>query len=408
MPQKRESMSLVKDAKALAELSKQGSDIRADLPPDPAWRTRSEIDEAEGGFFISKPRKASEIPDAQDLFQDFNLDPEAWQIVSVKRSRWQRYDGEFLESAKISIVPVGHSPVLNAVDVEKLLDEMRKWRPGKGAKKSHGPLGYVSAVGDSQYGKDAGDGTEGTIERVFHGLDESLIRYKELIKLGRPIGTVVLPQLGDCIEGSTSQHGKVLLRSDLSLTAQVRVGRRMLLAWIKAFAPLTEHLIIPTVPGNHDESHRFGITDPIDSWQVEVAAAVEDACRENPELDHVEFRYPSRDNGTLAINIHGQILGMAHGHQFKDATKWLSMQATGRTPVGDADVLLTAHYHHFISQQVGHRLHIQVPAMDGGSPWYRDRTGLDSPTGIVTFVMGDGYDPRRDLAVVAGENRVHS
>lgn len=405
MPEKSTSMSLVKDAKALTELSKQGSDIRADLPPDPAWRTRSEIDEAKGGFFISKPRKAAEIPDAQDLFHDFNLDPEAWSIVSVKRSRWQRYDGEFLESAKISIVPVAQSAESNRVDVDELLAEMKKWKPAKGLKKSTGELTAIFAIGDTQWGKDAGDGTDGTIARVFRGLDESLIRYRELIKIGREIGTIVLPQLGDCIEGSTSQHGKVLTRSDYSLTTQVRIGRRMLLAWVKAFAPLTTKLIIPVVPGNHDESHRFGITDPIDSWQIEVASAVEDACRENPELDHVEFRYPSRDNGTLAIDLGGQILGMAHGHQFKDATKWLSMQATGRTPVGDADILLTAHYHHFISQQVGHRLHIQIPAMDGGSPWYRDRAGLDSPTGLVSFVIGAGHDPRRDLAVLAGENR---
>lgn len=406
MSQRTESMSFSKDAQSLMELSKQGSDYRENLAPDPAWRSRSEIDSAKGGFFISKPRKADDIPDALDLFKDFDLDPNQWSIVSVRRSRWQRYDGEFLESAKISIVPVGQSAESDTVDVEQLIAEMKKWRPSKGLKVSTGDLAAVFAIGDTQWGKDAGDGTEGTIARVFRGLDESLIRYRELIKIGRPIGTIVLPQLGDCIEGSTSQNGKVLTRSDQSLTTQVRIGRRMLLAWVKAFAPLTEKLIVPVVPGNHDESHRFGITDPVDSWQIEVAAAVEDICRENPELDHVEFRYPTRDNGTLAINIGGQILGMAHGHQFKDATKWLSMQATGRTPVGDSDILLTAHYHHFISQQVGHRLHIQIPAMDGGSPWFRDRAGLESPTGIVSFVIGQGHDPRRDLAVLAGEARV--
>jgi hypothetical protein len=73
--------------------------------------------------------------------------------------------------------------------------------------------------------------------------------------------------------------------------------------------------------------------------------------------------------------------------------------------VGDADVLLTAHYHHYKVSQVGPRLWVQIPAMDGGSPWWRDRAGLESPTGIVSFVMGEGYDPRRDLSVLAGEQR---
>jgi len=44
--------------------------------------------------------------------------------------------------------------------------------------------------------------------------------------------------------------------------------------------------------------------------------------------------------------------------------------------------------------------------MDGGSAWFRDKKGLESPTGIVSLVVGEGYDPRRDLAVLAGENRL--
>jgi hypothetical protein len=44
--------------------------------------------------------------------------------------------------------------------------------------------------------------------------------------------------------------------------------------------------------------------------------------------------------------------------------------------------------------------------MDGGSAWFRDKSGLESPTGIVSLVVGAGYDPRRDLAVLAGENRL--
>ena len=265
----------------------------------------------------------------------------------------------------------------------------------------------IYAIGDTQYGKDAGGGTEATIERVLKAIDESVERHKELLKSGRKIGTVVLPQLGDCIEGSTSQNGRVIGRSDLGVTQQVRVGRRVLMAWVKAFAPLCEELIIPVVPGNHDEPHRIMMTDPTDSWQIEVVAAVQDACAENPALSHVKFYYPKPDNATLAIDLGGTILGMAHGHQGKDMGKWLHGQATGRTPVGSADVLLTGHFHHFRADQVGPRLWIQVPAMDGGSAWFRDKSGLESPTGIVSLVVGDGHDPRRDLAVLAGENRIN-
>lgn len=396
-------MALSDDLNTLANLSNQGSDIKATNTPE-AWRPRLELG-SDGGFFVSSGYKAEQLPDAVDLLAEFNLDPSQWTIVNVRRSRWQKYDGDWLEAARVTLLPAAKLKEESELDFEKLIAEVRKWRP-KGSKKViAGDLAAVYAIGDTQYGKDAGDGSEGTIRRVLSAIEAAEVRHKELLKTGRPIGQIVLPQLGDCIEGSTSQNGKVLGRSDLSVTQQVRLGRRLLMNWIKTFAPLSEQLVVPVVPGNHDEPHRIVITDPIDSWQVEVASAVQDACAENPALAHVTFRYPDSDYSTLAINLNGQTLGMAHGHQARDLVKWWQGQATGRTPVGSADVLLTAHFHHFIAQQVGPRLWIQVPAMDGGSPWFRERKGLESPTGIVSFVMGDGYDPRRDLSVLAGEQR---
>jgi predicted phosphodiesterase len=386
----------------IAALSNQGSDIKkANTPQE--WRARLDVGN-DGGYFISTPRTAGELPDAVELFKDFDLDPSVWIVIGVRKSRWQRYDGEWLEAARVSIKPAQQILHENQIDLEKLINEVKKWRPSK-VKPVHGDLAAIYAIGDTQYGKDGGDGTEGTVRRVLGAIDHSLIRHQELLKTGRKIGTICLPQLGDCIEGSVSQHGKVLNRSDLGITAQVRLGRRILMNWMKAFAPLSERLIVPAVPGNHDEVHRIALNDPTDSWQLEIVSAVQDACAENPALAHIEFRYPERDNSTLAIDINGVIVGMAHGHQSRDAGKWWQGQATGRTPIGSADILLTGHYHHFLAQQVGPRLWLQVPAMDGGSAWFRNAKGLESPTGIVSLVVGEGYDPRRDLAVLAGENR---
>jgi len=374
---------------------------RTNTPPE--YRARMDIG-PDGGYFVSTPRTAGELPDAAEMFKDFNLDPEVWTVISIRKSRWQTFNGDWLEAARVNVKPASTSHGMD-IDYNALVTEVVKWKPGK-TEAHTGPLYAVYAIGDTQYGKDAGGGTEATVLRVLTGIDEAVARHKELLKTGRNIGTVVLPQLGDCIEGSASQHGKVLGRSDLGVTQQVRIGRRVLMAWIKAFAPLCKELIIPVVPGNHDEPHRIMMTDPIDSWQIEVVAAVQDACAENPAFSHVKFYYPKPDHQTLALDLGGTILGLAHGHQAKDMGKWLHGQATGRTPVGSADVLLTGHFHHFRADQIGPRLWIQVPAMDGGSAWFRDKSGLESPTGIVSLVVGDGYDPRRDLAVLAGEHRV--
>ena len=192
-------------------------------------------------------------------------------------------------------------------------------------------------------------------------------------------------------------------RLDLDLTAQVRLGRRVLLEWVKAFAPLTDHLIIPVVPGNHDETTRQVIVDPMDSWQVEIVQQVLDICKAHPDLQHVEARFPERDTTTLAVNLSGTLVGFAHGHQIRDVQKWFAGQALGDTAVGQSQVLISAHYHHYAVKQLNHRLWVQIPSLDGGSHWFADRTGMggNAPGGIVSLVVGDGYDPRRDLVVLS-------
>lgn len=387
--------------KKLEALSQQGSD-RLDSPVNESWRPRLELDD-KGGFFVSTPRKAVDNVEAAELLAEFDLSAENWDVTNVRRSKWQSANGEWLESYRVSLKPKGSIDGELSSDTDRLIEEIRKWRPSTRIKaESRGESTFIFAVGDTQYGKDASDGTDEIIARVLGGYDSGVTRFRELQKLGRGSSTICLPQLGDCIEGNSSQGGKLLARSDLGVTAQVRVGRRMLIQQIKAFAPLASDLIVPVVPGNHDEPHRIVITDPIDSWQIDIVAAAEDACRENPALDHVQFRYPERDHQTLAVDLSGTLVGFAHGHQSRDAVKWWQGQSVGRTPVGEADVLITAHFHHFQAKQVGPRLWLQVPASDGGSPWWRDKSGLESPTGFVSLTVGAGIDPRQDLSVLSG------
>lgn len=383
----------------LHALSQQGADKR-DVAPKEQWRPQLELD-ADGGFFVSQPHRADQPAGAEELLAEFDLSPADWQVTNVRRSKWQRYDGEWLESYRVSLKPASFRA--SDSDVEKLLDEIGRWRPSKSLKPLTGDLTAIYALGDTQWGKDAGDGTDGTVRRVMSGLDASLERHRELKNRG--VGQIALPQLGDCIEGVVSQGGRIVGRLDRSLTEQIRIGRRVLLEWVKAFAPLTDSLIIPVVPGNHDETIRHVLTDPMDSWQVEIVQQVLDICAENPALAHVQGRFPDNDHSTLTVDLSGTMVGFAHGHQSRDAAKWWQSQAMGRTPVGQAEVLMTAHYHHYKVSNVGPNLHVQIPAMDGGSPWWRDRAGLDSPTGIVSMVVGEGYDPRRDLVVLSGERR---
>ena len=385
----------------LASPGPRGSDFRATNTPE-SWRPRMEID-SNGGFLISTPRHAGEIPDACEILSEFNLNPESWEVTGIRRSRWQAHNGEWLEAYRVSLKPSG---VLAApdFDLEQLVSEVSKWRPRKAEKFKTGNLSYVFAPSDQQIGKKSnGEGTEHSVARILNGTEGGVHRLQELRKIGREIGTVVLALPGDHVEGNVSQGGKLQSQaaSDLGLTEQTRVARRLLMAQIKAFAPLCEKLIVPVVNGNHDEVTRQVVADPSDGWNVEIASAVQDACAENPELSHIEFRFPDKDHQTLAVDINGVVLGLFHGHQTgKDVVKYLSGQAAGQTALGMADLWISGHYHNFKTMDIGHRLWIQAPTTDPGSAWFRDRQGMDSPTGILSLVIGEGYNPRKDISII--------
>ena len=377
---------------------RSGSDVRHTKTPE-EWRPRMEIDE-EGGYAISTPKAMP--PDAVDILKEFDLSPDDWIITSVRRSRWQRYDEEWLHSARVNLVPVAQG-LQDKADIQSLIDDIRKWKPKKFEKKV-GSLAFVFAPSDQQIGKKQGDqGTEQTIQRILTATDGAVQRLHDLRKVGREIDTVVIALLGDHVEGNVSQGGRLQSHSasDLGLTEQTRVGRRLLMAQIKAFSPLVNRIVVAVVNGNHDEVSRQFSLDPAEGWNTEIASAVQDACAENENLSHIEFRYPAKSHQTLALEVCGTMIGLFHGHQTgKDVVKYLSEQAAGQTALGGCDVWLSGHYHNFRSMDVGSRFWAQCPTVDPGSAWYRDRRGLESNPGILTLVVGENHDPRLDVSVI--------
>ena len=72
-------MSLADD---LSKLPNAGSDTKnANTPQE--WRARLDVGN-DGGYFISTPRTAGDLPDAVELFKEFELDPTAWVVVVVR------------------------------------------------------------------------------------------------------------------------------------------------------------------------------------------------------------------------------------------------------------------------------------------------------------------------------------
>jgi len=381
-----------------------GSDVRVTKTPED-WRPRLDLDSVKGGFVVSQPRPQGEVTDATTVLDEFGLDPKEWSVTSMRRGKWQIHNGEWLESVRVNLSPIGPS-YGDSLDVEQLAEHIKKWRPAKSTKKSSGSGAFLVAPSDQQIGKKAnGQGTEQSIGRILQLTESAVHKFEAYKKMGLSLGTICLALPGDHVEGTTSQNGRLQgqAASDLGITEQTRVARRLLLAQVKALAPLVDRMVIPVVNGNHDEATRQVVTDPADGWNVEIASAVQDICAENPELAHVEFRYPSSGHQTLTVDINGTMLGLFHGHQANqnNTLKYISQQSAGKTALGGADIWISGHFHNFRTMDIGERLWVQAPTTDPGSEWFRDRAGMESKPGLLTMVIGGEYEPREFISVLA-------
>jgi predicted phosphodiesterase len=280
------------------------------------------------------------------------------------------------------------------LDVDELVAAIGKKRPAV-RKDVQGGWAYVHAIADWQIGKVAyGLGTEDSVQRILDALDASVQRVKAEHKR-RSVGTIVIAGLGDLCEGVVSQKGAVALASDLGLTEQLRIVRRLLLEHVKTFAPLAERVILASVPGNHDEPHRLmgGRPRADDSFAVDAAVQVGDALDLAGGYDHVEIVLPDVDDLTVTIEAAGTIIGMAHGHQFRSAKahEWWAKQSHARHRIGQAHLLLSGHYHHLRAHEESGRLWLQAPTTDGGSPWWDQQHGGQAGNGkVVTLLTREG------------------
>lgn len=331
-----------------------------------------------------------------DLLRSWDLDPAEVEVVEpVERRSWDAAVGAgevrrmHYFKAKVRRRTRGSS-----ADVEALLAEVARHRPRKVAPPT-GEQALVVCLSDWQLGKPDGDGTAGTVGRILACIDAVTARAKELRRSGRSLGSLYVVGLGDLIEGCEGHYAMQTYGVELNLVEQVRVVRRLLVKALQTWAPLFERVVVACVPGNHGENRKDGkaYTDWSDNHDVAVfeqAAAVLEANEDT--YGHVSFVFPRRADLTVTLDVAGTTVALAHGHQFRagKAMDWWAKQAHGMQPAGDATLLLAGHLHHLHVEQGGAKTFIQVPALDGGSDWFRHTAGADAPPAVLTLVVGAG------------------
>lgn len=342
--------------------------------------------------------------DDEDLLKQVGLDANVWQVKNVRRSNWQGGpSGEWLESLKVSAVRreksnVDHAEISNLKDQISVLDPIVVPKRFRSKEKST----FVVALADFQAGKSEGGGAEATVIRVTNAVNEAVKRLYELMSAGRKPERIALVGLGDLVEGCTGFFAGQEWSTELTRREQVNVVRRLLLRILREFTQFELPITMATCAGNHGEHRKNGksFTTLGDNDDVAVFEQLYDIVSVNPKaFGRVDFVIPG-DDLTACIQLSGVNVGIAHGHQAKVSGSpqaklfaWWKNQIIGNQPVGDARILLTGHYHHFSSITYGTRTHFQTPAMDGGSQWFTETSGIASPSGMLTMLVGDGISP---------------
>lgn len=336
---------------------------------------------------------------ASKLLLDSNLDPAEWRIVedSVQVRRWQQTpNGGWMHYYKFNAVRGTRTDT----DLKEIINQIKRHRstPPPADPNQTAPLTTrVVAFADWQAGKGEGGGSEALVNRLL----ACFVELKTLIKKERP-DHLIIAGLGDLVEGCRGHYDMQEFQVDLDRRQQVKLVRRLILKFIQMAAPLVPRITVACVPGNHGENRRRGkaFTTFGDNDDVAVFEMLHDILKENPaSYGHVRFAIPDNEL-VVTLDIPGttQTLALAHGHQFgrgsgpqNKAMEWWKGQALGRQGAGEADILLTGHYHHLQYVEQSPRTWIQAPAMDGGSAWWRSVTGqgTEDSFGMLTFTIGE-------------------
>lgn len=385
---------------------------RAEIPEvvkiPPAWKPRLELGQTEG-VGVSKPMLAEELPaDERAILEHFGRDPLEWEVTSTRSSEWDVYDGRTLTSLRANFVRRSQ-PLTTRADFEQLAREIRRWNPPKRSRLG-GDATAVVNLSDWQIGKGEGGGSEATVARILQmGADVE----DHLLWLHKrwPIGQLAVNGLGDLFEQCSGHYAMQTFSTDLDRRDQMKVIWRLLATLLRRWSRLFDSVLVSAVGGNHGENRTVGgggkaqaYTTFADNDDVTVFEIVADMLAENTTgaFDHVKFALPT-DRLHSVLTLSGVNHGIVHGHQFRGgklpqqkALEWWMAQAFGIDALMAAQILASAHYHHFTASEYSEngRTHFQNPASDGGSDWWRESSGLSAPTGTLTYLVGEHFGPR--------------
>jgi hypothetical protein len=292
---------------------------------------------------------------------------------------------------KANVAPAVAKPV----DVEPLIKLIGSHKFKRVETSNGGAL--VVCLSDWQVGGSVPD-------RLVSHLLETKNRVSQMLRDDTPEFLYVVG-MGDMVEACDGHYAMQTFQTGASglngRRDQVKLVRRLLVDMLQEWARHVPSVVVGCVPGNQGESRKGGkaFTTFEDNDDVAVFEQVADIFAANPDTyGHVRFVMPDGDM-CLTLDVAGTVVGFIHGHQARRGAgphgkllNWWKDKGHSRHPVGDADVLVSGHYHHLQVVQDGARTWFQCPAV-ADSRWFEEGGGASTKWGTLTFRCdGDGWD----------------
>lgn len=343
--------------------------------------------------------------DWSDILRERGLDPERYDIVG-DTIRWTSYDGwkrDNPDDPAYSAICYSYkaeirlkNPLAATIDCEALYKEIRKAKPKK--RNEEGDSTLVIALSDWQIGNGDQGGVEAQMLALADLPDLATKRIKDLRKVGNKVERVLIAGLGDLGEGTCGFYPSQPFLTQFDRRTQTRVVRRALVDIIQAVADTTTEVLVTAVGGNHGENRDGGkrITGFADNDDVAVFEQVAEIFGAS-SYDNIAFRLPNDELG-IAIDLHGQIVALTHGHLPKPGKNaaealwgWWTEHAMGRfyPGVADANILISGHFHHLnVKQQAGRTVFI-CPSLTPVGDWFSSAKGVQTVPGTLSLLVNE-------------------
>lgn len=348
------------------------------------------------GTITTSAMPAEESPDWSSVLRVWGLDPEKFSVIEpVLFNVWGNPDGALNRQWKGKVVQ--KITAAQEQDISELIKDVVKQKKNV-QPKVYGEGVFVVVLADWQIAKPDGDGLKGTVQRILESIESVEKRVKELRRINRPLGRLIVLWTGDSVEGCVGHYAQQTFGVELDRRDQVKVARRLLRDALMRWSRLFDDVSVVAVAGNHGENRNSGgksYTSLNDNDDLAIVEQVAEIFQANSEaFGHVRFAIP-KDKLSLTIEAAGWILGITHGHAARSSgggteqklKRWLEGQSLGKQAIGDCDVLVSGHYHHFRIADWGGCLWLQAPALDGGSVWWEQMSGNTADVGVLTFCM---------------------